>query len=425
MRTKFTNDELYAWQIGQISTIYFQTYQLAYALAKQAEQTYRYELGLADSSYINFGYWDSLHKGLLAADSMMLSIRTLEKAYHDQNLREYELTKHVSLMQLDPAALQRLKTNRECWFNLPEELFDMDFPGHYLRRIRNVAVTIPCVAGPYTSVSATLSQTSNSMRVTNAATGSANYPRKVVSGVPADDPRFRDQVGASASIAVSTAQNDAGLFDNNLRDERYLPFEGSGAVSQWHLQLPAPFPQFDYSTISDVIVHLKYTAREGGDQLRSDATTSLKTRINSMLVALKDTGLTRLFSARHEFPTEWYAFLNPTSASADQELDLSFDASRFPYFASVSTIKIKSVELVADTALASVPGITVTPAPLNTPPLTLSQDGVYGTMPRLVLDYTTSTKSPGAWVIKNPAAKPRITADQINDLIVLVHYQVS
>jgi hypothetical protein len=425
MRSKFTNNELYAWQIGQISTIYFQSYQLAYALAKQAEQTYRYELGLADSSYINFGYWDSLHKGLLAGDSLMLSIRTLEKAYHDQNLREYELTKHVSLMQLDPSALQMLKTNKECWFNFPEELFDMDFPGHYLRRIRNVAVTIPCVSGPYTSVSATLSQTTNSMRVSNAATGSANYSRKVVSGVPADDPRFRDQVGAIAAIAVSTAQNDAGLFESNLRDERYLPFEGSGAISQWHLQLPAPFPQFDYSTISDVILHVRYTAREGGDQLRSDASASLKTRINSMLVSLKDTGLTRLFSVRHEFPTEWYGFLNPASATVDQELDLSFDVSRFPYFASVSTIKIKSVELVADTTLPSISGITVSPAPLNAPPLTLSQDSVYGSMLRLVLDYSTSMKSPGTWIIKNPVAKARITTDQINDLIVLVHYQVS
>ncbi len=425
MRSKFTNNELYAWQIGQVSTFYFQSYQLAYALAKQAEQTYRYELGLADSSYITFGYWDTLHKGLLAGDVLMLSIRTLDKAYHDQNLREYELTKHVSLMQLDPSALQMLKTNKECWFNLPEELFDMDFPGHYLRRLRNVSVTIPCVVGPYTSMSATLSQTSNSMRVTNTATGSANYPRKVVSGVPADDPRFRDQVGATAAIAVSTAQNDAGLFDSNLRDERYLPFEGSGAISQWHLQLPAPLPQFDYSTITDVIVHVKYTAREGGDQLRSDAGTSLKTRINSMLVSLKDTGLTRLFSARHEFPTEWYAFLNPASATADQELDLKLDPSRFPYFAAASTILIKSVELVANSTLSSISGITVTPAPLNASPLTLSQDDVYGSMLRLVLDYSTSAKPTGTWVIKNPAAKPRITADQIKDLIVLVHYQVS
>jgi len=36
-------------------------------------------------------------------------------------------------------------------------------------------------------------------------------------------------------------------------DERYLPFEGSGAVSQWRLELPTDVPQFDHDTISDVV----------------------------------------------------------------------------------------------------------------------------------------------------------------------------
>ena len=47
----------------------------------------------------------------------------------------------------------------------------------------------------------------------------------------------------------------------NFRDERYLPFEGAGAISQWHLQLPAPYPQFDYSTISDVVMHVRAPAQ--------------------------------------------------------------------------------------------------------------------------------------------------------------------
>ena len=34
------------------------------------------------------------------------------------------------------------------------------------------------------------------------------------------------------------AQNDSGLFEPNLRDERYLPFEGCGAISSWCLELP-------------------------------------------------------------------------------------------------------------------------------------------------------------------------------------------
>jgi hypothetical protein len=425
MRDKFTNTELYSWMIGQLSTIYFQSYQLAYSLAKQAEQTFRYELGLTSSSYINFGYWDSLRKGLLAGDQLTFDLRAMDKAYHDQNERELELTKHVSLSQLDPSALMLLQTNQECWINLPEELFDMDHPGHFMRRIKSVALTIPCVAGPYTTVSTKLSLTRNSMRVENTAGDPTKYQRKTANGAPVDDSRFRDSIAAIQTVATSATQNDAGLFEVNLRDERYLPFEGAGAISQWHLQLSAPFPQFDYSTISDVIMHVRYTARDGGEQLRSDATTSLQTKINTMLVSLKDRGLMRMFSVRHEFPTQWHAFLNPVSAAADQVIDLEITKDRFPYFANAATLKITRVELIADASVTAINAINVTPAPLNPPPLNISGDGYYGANLRLVLDYTTSKKNPGTWTLRNVAANPRLTRDKIDDLIVIVNYELS
>jgi Tc toxin complex TcA C-terminal TcB-binding domain len=48
------------------------------------------------------------------------------------------------------------------------------------------------------------------------------------------------QRGAVASREKSSSgQNDTGLFEMNPRDERYLPFEGSGVISEWQLQLPA------------------------------------------------------------------------------------------------------------------------------------------------------------------------------------------
>lgn len=41
MRGKFTNRELYDWTVSQISSIYFQSYQLAYDVAKRAEKAFR------------------------------------------------------------------------------------------------------------------------------------------------------------------------------------------------------------------------------------------------------------------------------------------------------------------------------------------------------------------------------------------------
>jgi len=97
----------------------------------------------------------------------------------------------------------------------------------------------------------------------------------------ADDSRFSDHFGSLQSIVTSTGQNDSGLFETNFQDERYLPFEGAGAVSEWQLELPADLRQFNYDTISDVILHLRYTAREGGAVLRNGAVTNLKTCIEA------------------------------------------------------------------------------------------------------------------------------------------------
>ena len=57
--------------VSSLSTTYFQSYQLAYQLCKQVERCYQFELGVADSSFIQFGYWDSLYKGLLPARRSM------------------------------------------------------------------------------------------------------------------------------------------------------------------------------------------------------------------------------------------------------------------------------------------------------------------------------------------------------------------
>ena len=85
MRSKFTNRELYDWMVAQTSALYFQAYQLAYDLAKRAERAYQFERGITSSSFVQFGHWDSLRKGLLAGERLSLDLKRLEVAYMDQN----------------------------------------------------------------------------------------------------------------------------------------------------------------------------------------------------------------------------------------------------------------------------------------------------------------------------------------------------
>lgn len=425
MRTKFTSKELYDWMVTQLSATYFQSYQLAFDVAKKAERCLRYELGLADSSYIQFGYWDSLKKGLLTGEKLHQDIKRMEVAYHDQNRREYEITKHISLALLNPMALVKLQQTGECFIDLPETLFDMDFPGHYLRRIKSVSLSIPCVVGPYTSINATLTLTKSSIRTRNTLLAGGKYARTTQNpgNQPADDPRFRDSLGALQSVALSSGQNDSGLFELTFRDERYLPFEGMGVISSWHVELNQEFRQFDYTTMADAIMHVKYTAREGGDQLKQAATK----RVNDVLadftkqlaLTKSETGLFRLFSLRHDFPDQWHRFMFPASSGDLQQFTLDL-TGRFPYFTLGSTIKCTSVELIAE-APAPISNLSFTPSGGDA--VSLAADNFYGSLLHYRKDNLTQTIT-APWTLRNTATV-RLTPDDVSEIMVLVHYELS
>jgi hypothetical protein len=372
MRSKYTNQELYTWQVGQISGVYFQSYRLAYDLAKRAERCFRFELGTKDaSSYINFGYWDSLKKGLLSGEKLQYDLRKLESAYLEQNRREFELTKNISLSLLDPFALVKLRETGRCFVNLPEYIFDLDFPGHYFRRVKSVSLTLPCVVGPYTTLSCTLRLLKNSIRI-DTTNGDNGYPHNVDDdGLPADDSRFIENNVPVKSIAASTAQNDSGMFEMAFQDSRYLPFEGAGVISGWQLELfndsgddfGKPLRQFDYSTITDVILHVKYTAREDAGPFKTAAVQSLRDYLE-----LDDTTPSfRFFDLRQEFPTQWYRFLNPANPANGNIFELEMSPVLFRFLDSRKTLKINSISLLARCLDDGAYQVVATP-PLAAPP---------------------------------------------------------
>lgn len=398
MRSKYTNQELYQWQTGQISGVYFQSYRLAYDLAKRAERCFRFELGLQDSSYISFGYWDSLKKGLLSGERLQYDLRRLEAAYLEQNRREFELTRHVSLALLDPLALVKLRETGRCFISLPEEIFDLDYPGHYFRRIRSVSMTLPCVAGPYTTIACTLRLLKNSIRI-NTANGDNGYPRNTdEEGLPADDVRFVENGVPVKAIATSSAQNDSGMFELSFRDERYLPFEGAGAISAWSLELFSDLPsnnpdpgspdfgrplrQFDYGTISDAILHVRYTAREDAGPFRNGAITHLRQYLAGEAEAGPAPSL-RMFSLRQEFPTQWHNFLHPANPADGNTFALEMRPALFPLRDAGKTLKINTLWLLARCADSGVYTVVLDP-PLPAPPpvdsnvMKLSPLGQYG-----------------------------------------------
>jgi hypothetical protein len=341
MRDKYSNEDLYDWMISEISLTYFQSYKLAFDLAKRAERCYSFELGVNPTTpFIQFGYWNSLKKGLLAGEGLAYDIKRMDSSYLDLNKRQHELTKHVSLAALDSAALFDLKSGNKAMINIPEWLFDMDYPGHYFRRIKSVSISIPCVAGPYSTVSAKL--TLNSSKYRKVATGGSTATAYKELGTPSGaDTRFNYMVGGGQSIATSTAQNDAGMFEMNFKDERYLPFEGAGTVSSWTLELPSKYASFDRNSISDVIIHIQYTAKYDGGLI-----TGANLYLDSLIADATTNGarLPRLFNLQREFSTEWNAYLNAIAGGdMNAVLSLPVQSSRFPMFSKGKAILIKDM----------------------------------------------------------------------------------
>lgn len=339
LKRKYSNEELYTWMRGSLKTLYRQVYNLAYDLAKKAEKTYCFEMGIAQANFIQSGYFDVDREGLLAGEQLYVSLKQLEAAYQEKRAYDYELTKHISLYQLDPLALWQLKATGTCEFTIPEVLFDLDYPGHFKRRIKSVSVSVPCIVGPYTGVNASLRLLNNKFRHHSMPN---NYPEKT----DGQDERFTAYHIPVAAIATSSAQNDAGVFELNFKDERYLPFEGAGVISRWRMELPK-IKQFDYNKISDVVLHVRYVASDGGGQLKMSAEQSTINQLNQISQQLNETGLHIPISLKQDMPNEWHMLKNSGSTS------LNIDSSRLPYLAQAIGSTIVQVIFLAKMTKAS------------------------------------------------------------------------
>lgn len=333
LREKFTNTDLYEWMASQLSSLHTAAYRMALDMARQAERAAAHELGAPPFKIVGNDYWNSQRARLVAGERLQQDLKRLEIAFMEQNRREHELTKHISLRLLNPSALVDLRTTGSCVFRIPEWLFDMDMPGHFMRRIKTVSLSIPCVVGPYASVNAKLTLLRSDLRHSPSAV--APYGQVEDN----DNSRFTTRFGATESIVTSNGRDDGGLFETNLRDERYLPFENQGAISRWSLELPGPYPQFDYSTISDVVLTIRYTARDGGESLRDSATAAIGTQLTTAPRLRFEV----LLSGKSDFPTEWARAIG---ASTDFKIPITRDL--LPYWmdaAGLTVLKVKYADI--------------------------------------------------------------------------------
>ncbi len=286
-----TGPGLYQWLLSQMATLYFQAYDAVLSMCMATEAGWQYELGDHDTHFIPHDAWADNRHGLNAGEALKLGLLRMESAFLNRHERRLELTKTISLKALlkdyDPnagrdsatprssgwsAVLAQLKRQGEIAFHLNSSLFDKDYPGHYLRQMVGVSLSFPVVLGPYQDIHATLVQTRSSTLLKASLGGVASLYSQAGELAPDSDieldprpivfnPRLSQQVGLSSGL------DDYGLFTLNFDDERYLPFEGTGAVSSWVLSFPrhgSEHQQEVFDSLTDIILQVRYLAVDGG-----------------------------------------------------------------------------------------------------------------------------------------------------------------
>lgn len=271
-KQKFSGARLYQFLEGRLAGTMWQSYQLALELAVAAQESYRFERD-EDDDFVRFDYWDGTQRGLAAGEGLMMALDQMTTSYHKKNTRRLEIEKNISLKTLFPEDFAKFisseneTTSGIFCFNLSEKLFAKDYPGGYRRKITSVSVTIPAVLPPYETVKATLKQLESHVLLEPDKSGVDYLFGTKSSGAP---DTVKKIIRPGAKIALSRGIDDTGAFVLDFNDVRYLPFEGTGVAASWVLEMPHQSNAFNFASISDIIMTVRYTALE--DEVRGGQT---------------------------------------------------------------------------------------------------------------------------------------------------------
>ncbi len=267
MKTKFTNQSLYSWMQGKLSTLYYQFYDLVAMRCLKAQLGYQWETQ-DTSTFIQPGAWDSHRAGLLCGEALMLNLTQMESAYLDWDSRSLEVNRTVSMLSemgegVDFNTEVNLALKKQdlsvsskhtivmgdndvlmAKIDLNALNIEVDYPDavvgdNKVRRIKQVSISLPALLGPYQDIQAVLSYSGNG-----------------------------DLIHQSCKqAAISHGMNDSGQFQLDFNDSRYLPFEGLPIDGNGSASLMLTFPNAGETgkqrvlleSLTDIILHIRYT----------------------------------------------------------------------------------------------------------------------------------------------------------------------
>lgn len=334
---KFTNAALYQWMSGVLQGVYSYFLQQATTIARMAQNQLAFERQQPLLNVIQADYWQppsagntsggttansgqpADSKGLTAAELLLEDIYKLDQYAFLTNQRKLQITKTISLAQLDPFAFQQFTETGVLRFATPAALFDADFPGHYLRLIQQVRTSVIALIPPIQGIRATLANTGVSrVTVQNDSVFSEVVVRR--------DPQ---------EIALSAPMNATGVFQLDPQQQLLLPFQGLGVDTSWEFRMPKAANPFDYSTIADVLVTIDYMAMDSPDY-RQQIIRSLDRSFSA------DRG----YSFQQQFADAWYALNNPGQpGQSGTPMAVTFTTQQADFPPNLSNLQIQQLLL--------------------------------------------------------------------------------
>lgn len=343
LKNKFTSAELYKWMSNELMKIYFNFLNRATNMAKLAQNQLTFERQEVVGQYIADSYrslpangGDTMpdRKGLTGSARLLQDVYGLEQAALDTNVRKLQLTKTISLATLDPLAFAQFKETGVFNFATSLKQFDRDFPGHYLRLIKQVKTSVIALVSPIDGIKATLSTVGVSRVVTKTQTSFTVTP---IYGKTFD------------SVALTSPTNATGVFEMQQVDNMLKPFEGLGVETQWVFELPKASNYFDYSTIADVLLTIDYTALNDGTYKRL-----VIEEMDDTLDAYKS------YSFKNNFPDQWYDLNNQINPASNCAISLILNRTDYPSaLISDPTIKNISIYAIFKDKVTSKPGLVL------------------------------------------------------------------
>jgi hypothetical protein len=331
LATKFTNTDLYDFMADVLQGVYSFFLQQATAMAQLAYDQLAFERQEEPPPFIRADYWEAPsegalgqgedgarpdRRGLTGSARLLQDIAQLDQYAFETDRRKHQLVATLSLARLAPTEFARFRQTGELRFNTTAEMFNRQFPGHYLRLIKRVRVTVVALIPPAAGIRATLARTGPSF----AVVGGQTFQRVSIPPV-------------GGEVALSSAFEDTGVFQLDPQPEMRGAFENEGLEGSWVFRMPKPANPIQDRAFADVLITFEYTALSD-DNYRRQVIQALDPEVQG----------DRAFSFRTHFADQWYDLNNPDESATPMTVTFRTERDDFP--PNLDDVEIRNIVLL-------------------------------------------------------------------------------